>query len=82
MVRADGSAVHHDGVHVAGVGDRLHDPVPMASIAPPVEAVVDRSRRPVFVRQIRPGNASAQDVKYAVDNAPVFCRELCWVGLP
>ena len=45
MVRPDGHAVHLDRVHVVGVGDRAHDPVPVPYVAPAIEVIADRRWR-------------------------------------
>ena len=54
------------------VGDGTHDPVPVARIAPSVEAIVDRCWPTVFAGQISLGEAGAQDIKNAVDHATVI----------
>jgi len=71
-MRAHAGPVDHHCVHVMRVGDGIHDPVPVARIAPPVEAVVDRCRWAVFAGQIGPRDAGAQDVENAVDHAAVI----------
>ncbi len=48
------------------------DPVTVADMAPAVEAVVDRCRRPVFTGQVRPRDAGAQDVENAIDHTPII----------
>ena len=58
--------------HVMHVGDGVHDPVPVARIAPSVEAIVDRCWPTVFAGQISPREAGAQDIKNAVDHATVI----------
>jgi hypothetical protein len=72
MMGAHGRAIHHDRVDVVGIGHGFHDPVPVARIGPAVEAIVDRGGRAVFLRQIGPWDAGAQDVKDAVNHAPVI----------
>ena len=64
--------IDHHSVHVMHVGDGTHDPVPVARIAPSVEAIVDRCWPTVFAGQISPGEAGAQDIKNAVDHAAVI----------
>lgn len=72
MVCPHGRAIHHDHIDVVGVGHRLHDPIPVARIAPTIEAVVDRGRRTVLLGQIGPGDARARDVKDAIDHAAII----------
>ena len=71
MMGADAGAIHHDHVHVVGVRHGFHDPIPMACIAPPVEAVVGRSWRAVLLWQVGPGDACSKDIENPVDDAPV-----------
>ena len=46
---AHAGAIYHHHVDVVRVGNGFHDPVPVARIAPPVEAVVDRGRWAVLL---------------------------------
>lgn len=82
MMRAHAGAINHHHVDVVRVGDGLHDPVPVACIAPPVEAVVDRGRWAVLLWQIGPRDAGAKDVENTVDHAAVINTLLapCLVG--
>lgn len=62
----------YDHIDVVGVGHRHHDPIPVASIAPAIEAVVDRARRAILLGQIGPRDARAKNVKDAVDHAAII----------
>src|SRR5664280_1627585 len=53
-------------------GQRIHQPVPNASLPPANEAVVASSRRPVALRQIAPRRTRTQNPKDAVKHAPVI----------
>ena len=72
MMRAHTSPVDHHCVHVVRVGDGVRNPVPVARIAPPVEAIIDRCQWAIFAGQIGPRDVSAQDVEDAVDHATVI----------
>src|SRR6056297_428569 len=72
MMRAHAGPIDHRCVHIMRFGDGLHDPVPVARIAPSVEAIVDRCGRAVFTGQVSPKDAGAQDVENAVDDAAVI----------
>jgi hypothetical protein len=56
---------------VAGLDDGVHELVPDAGFPPPIEAIVDRRRRPVTLEYIAPRRAGAQDVEDPVENTPV-----------
>ena len=82
MMCTDRRAIHHHNIDVVRVGDGVHDPVPVACVTPPVEAVIDGGRRTVFAGQISPGDAGAKDVENAVDDTPVIYAVFapCLVG--
>lgn len=69
---AHAGPVDHQSVNVMRVGDGVHDPVPVACVAPPVEAIIDRCRWAIFAKQIGPRDAGVQDVENAVDHAAVI----------
>jgi hypothetical protein len=69
---ANRCAVHHDHINIVRVRHGLYDLIPDFSAGPAIEAVVDCDRRPVLPWQIGSGDAGAQDVKDAIDHAPVI----------
>ena len=72
MTGANKCAVHHDPNNIVRVRHGLHDLIPDVSAGSAIEAVVDCGRRPVLPGQIGSGDAGAQDVKDAIDHAPVI----------
>ena len=70
-----------DHLHVALVrrDDGVHETVPHARLSPPIEAIVDRRRRPVALGQVGPGRAGPQHPKNAVQHTTVVhARNPAW----
>ena len=63
----DGSCVVGHGHH-----QRVEDPLPAATTAPTVEAIVDRRVGPIDRRTVLPATAAAQDMNNPTNDAPVI----------
>lgn len=64
-------AVDHLHLTAMRLGDRVHQPVPDASLAPPIEAIVGRGVGPITIGQIPPRCPGPQYPKDAIHNSPV-----------
>ena len=67
-------AVDHLHLAVVRLDDGIHQAIPDACLAPAVEAIVGGRVRPVSLRQIAPGRASAKHPEDAVENTPIVPR--------
>ena len=70
-MNAHARAVDHLHLAVVRLDNSVHQAIPDACLAPPVEAIVDRRVGPVALGQIAPRRARAQDEEHAVDDLPV-----------
>ena len=67
-------AIDHLHLAVMGLGDRVHQPVPDARLAPTIKAIVGGRVRPVSLGQIAPRRARAQDPEDAIEDPPIVAR--------
>ena len=70
-MNAHDRGVDHLDIAVVGLRDGVHEPIPMAGLAPAVEAIVAGRVGAVALRQIAPRRARAQHPEDAVQNPPV-----------
>jgi len=80
-VDPDDGGVDHLDIAVVSLCDRVHKPIPDAGLPPSVDpegivrsTVVDRRRRPMAGRHVRPWRARAQTPEDAVQHLPVIAR--------
>ena len=57
---------------LAGFGEGFKNSTPSPGLGPPIEAIVDRRIRPVFIGAITPAAARLQHVNDAADDAAVI----------
>ena len=55
-----------------GLNNCVHEAIPDTGLPPSVKAIVDRGRRPVALRKIRPRNSRAQHPEDAVEHTPII----------
>lgn len=67
-------AVDHLDLAIVGFDDAVHQAIPDACLAPPVEAIVGGRVRPISLRQIAPRSTRAQHPEDAVENAAIVGR--------
>jgi hypothetical protein len=72
LVNADTGRVDHDDVAVVSLGNGFKKPVPDTCLPPADEAVVAGGRRPVALRDFRPGRARPKPPQDAVQDAPII----------
>ncbi len=60
-------AVNHHNITVVGIDNRIHDPVPNASIRPSIETIIHRRVGAILIRQVPPRTANPKRVENAVD---------------
>src|SRR5664279_4884972 len=63
LVHAYYGSINHLHGRIMACGQRIHQPVPNASLPPANEAVVAGGRRPVALRQIAPRSTRTQNPK-------------------
>jgi hypothetical protein len=63
-----------DHLHVAFVArdNGVHQAIPDAGFSPSVEAIIDRRRRAVALRQVGPGRTRPQNIENAVQHTTVI----------
>ena len=71
QVHAHDGGIDHLHRRVMTSGQRIHDPVPYASLSPTNEAIIASGTGIIGLRQIAPGSTRAQDPKDTVQDAPV-----------
>jgi hypothetical protein len=64
-------AVDHLNLTIVCLDDGIHQAIPDAGLAPPVEAIVGARVRPIPIRQIAPRGARAQHPKDAVEDPAI-----------
>ena len=67
-------AVDHLHLAVVRLDNGIHQAIPDAGLAPPVEPIVGGRVRAVPLRQVAPGSAGAQHPKDAIEDATVLPR--------
>src|ERR1700738_2562432 len=72
LVHANNGGIDHLHRRVMTGGQRIHDPVPYASLPPTNEAIITSSAGTIGFRQIAPWRARTQDPKDAVEHASVI----------
>src|SRR5262245_30310218 len=71
LMHAHDRAVDHLHLAVVSLDDSVHQAIPDAGLAPPIEAVVGRGIGPVSFGKIAPRCACAQNPENAVENTPI-----------
>ncbi len=67
-------AVDHLHLAVVRLDDGVHQTIPDARLAPPIEPIVGGRVRPIPFGQIAPGRARMQNPEDTVENTPIVAR--------
>jgi hypothetical protein len=76
LMNADDLSINHLDIAVVDLGDGVHEPVPIAGLAPAVEAIVTGRVGTIALRQVTPPCAPRLVWKKRLDDRPFEIREV------